>query len=77
MSGKMLKFVARARRMPGKRESQARRTDFDEIFAESDAERAEAQAGRCSQCGIPYCQIHCPLQNNIPDWLMLTTQGQF
>ncbi|MDD9913681.1 MAG: NAD(P)-dependent oxidoreductase [Rhodospirillaceae bacterium] len=76
MSGKMLKFVERARRMPDKRESQVRRADFDEIFAEFDAERAAAQAGRCSQCGIPYCQIHCPLQNNIPDWLMLTAQGR-
>ena len=55
MSGEMLKFVERARRMPDKRESQARQADFDEIFAEFDAERAEAQAGRCSQCGIPYC----------------------
>ena len=76
MSGKMLKFVERARRMPDKRESETRQADFDEIFAEFDAERAEAQAGRCSQCGIPFCQIHCPLQNNIPDWLMLTAQGR-
>ena len=34
------------------------------------------QAARCSQCGVPFCQIHCPLSNNIPDWLMLTAEGR-
>ena len=76
MSGKMLKFVDRAHRMPDKRDSRARQTDFAEIFGEFDPDRAADQAGRCSQCGIPFCQIHCPLQNNIPDWLMLTAEGR-
>ncbi|MEM9524232.1 MAG: NAD(P)-dependent oxidoreductase, partial [Pseudomonadota bacterium] len=30
----------------------------------------------CSQCGVPYCQSHCPLHNNIPDWLHLTAEGR-
>src|SRR5216684_1120383 len=62
--------------MPAKRGAAERRHDFGEIYSEFDAERAKQQAGRCSQCGIPYCQIHCPLGNNIPDWLMLTAEGR-
>ncbi|MEE9348338.1 MAG: NAD(P)-dependent oxidoreductase, partial [Robiginitomaculum sp.] len=34
------------------------------------------QASRCSQCGVPFCQNHCPLENNIPDWLKLTAEGR-
>ncbi len=76
MSTDMLKFVSRERVMPEKREAAARRADFDEIFKEFDASAAAAQAARCSQCGIPFCQTHCPLHNNIPDWLMLAAQGR-
>ncbi|MFN0042538.1 MAG: NAD(P)-dependent oxidoreductase [Alphaproteobacteria bacterium] len=76
MSTEMLKFVSRDRAMPDKREAGERRADFDEIFGEFDAERAAAQAARCSQCGIPFCQTHCPLHNNIPDWLMLASSGR-
>ncbi|MCC5989377.1 MAG: NAD(P)-dependent oxidoreductase [Pararhodobacter sp.] len=72
----MLKFVTVEKEMPAKREAQARRADFDEIYAEYAAEKAAEQAGRCSQCGVPYCQTHCPLHNNIPDWLMLTAEGR-
>lgn len=76
MAGKTLKFVRVARRMPEKRAAAKRRADFDEIFGEFAPEDAALQAGRCSQCGVPFCQIHCPLQNNIPDWLMLAAEGR-
>ncbi len=76
VTGKMLKFVDRKLRMPDKRDATARRDDFNEIYAGYSDESAAEQAGRCSQCGIPYCQIHCPVQNNIPDWLMLTAEGR-
>jgi len=72
----MLKFVKIDRDMPEKRTAQTRREDFDEIYAEFAAVKAEEQASRCSQCGVPYCQSHCPLQNNIPDWLNLTATGR-
>jgi glutamate synthase (NADPH/NADH) small chain len=72
----MLKFVTVGQRMPQKRAPASRRADFAEIYEEYEPERAAEQASRCSQCGIPYCQIHCPLQNNIPDWLMLTAEGR-
>ncbi len=76
MASKMLKFVNLARAMPGKRSAQTRREDFGEIYQEYDPEAAAAQSSRCSQCGVPFCQVHCPLHNNIPDWLMLTAEGR-
>ncbi|OIQ33255.1 MAG: dihydropyrimidine dehydrogenase [Alphaproteobacteria bacterium MedPE-SWcel] len=72
----MLKFVKIDRDMPEKRNADTRREDFDEIYAEFAAAKAAEQASRCSQCGVPYCQTHCPLHNNIPDWLRLTATGR-
>ena len=72
----MLKFVTVARDMPAKRAAEDRKTDFREIYAEYADAKAKEQAGRCSQCGVPYCQTHCPLHNNIPDWLKLTAEGR-
>jgi glutamate synthase (NADPH/NADH) small chain len=73
---KMLKFVTVARDMPEKRPPNLRARDFDEIYGEYAIPKAEEQAGRCSQCGVPYCQTHCPLHNNIPDWLRMTAAGR-
>jgi glutamate synthase (NADPH) small chain len=73
---KLLRFVTVARQMPEKRPAETRAGDFSEIYAEYVAKKAEEQAGRCSQCGVPFCQVHCPLQNNIPDWLKLTAEGR-
>src|SRR6056300_428485 len=72
----MLKFVKIDREMPQKRAADARRADFDEIYREFAREKAAEQASRCSQCGVPYCQNHCPLHNNIPDWLRMTATGR-
>jgi len=72
----MLKFVQIERDMPEKRDANVRNADFDEIYAEFAKAKAEEQASRCSQCGVPYCQSHCPLHNNIPDWLRLTAMGR-
>jgi glutamate synthase (NADPH/NADH) small chain len=73
---KMLKFVTLGKEMPTKRDATMRAGDFDEIYREFAAEKAAEQASRCSQCGVPYCQSHCPLHNNIPDWLRLTAEGR-
>ncbi|GGE52611.1 NAD(P)-dependent oxidoreductase [Actibacterium pelagium] len=73
---KMLQFVDVDRQMPEKRAADVRAQDFDEIYAGYAEAKAEEQASRCSQCGVPYCQAHCPLHNNIPDWLRLTAQGR-
>ncbi|MEM9393975.1 MAG: NAD(P)-dependent oxidoreductase [Pseudomonadota bacterium] len=72
----MLKFVTVEQATPEKRSPDLRKEDFNEIYAEYATEKAAEQAGRCSQCGVPYCQSHCPLHNNIPDWLKLTAEGR-
>jgi len=73
---RMLQFVTVARETPEKRDASVRAQDFNEIYREFAVPKAEEQAGRCSQCGVPYCQSHCPLHNNIPDWLRLTAEGR-
>jgi len=76
MSDKVLKFVEREREMPEKLAPETRRENWNEVYRRFAREKAGAQAGRCSQCGVPFCQVHCPLHNNIPDWLMLTAEGR-
>ncbi|MCH8951941.1 MAG: NAD(P)-dependent oxidoreductase [Proteobacteria bacterium] len=76
MVQKMLKFVSLEREMPAKRAAEARAGDFGEIYRDYARKKAADQAGRCSQCGVPFCQSHCPLHNNIPDWLKLTAEGR-
>jgi len=76
MAQKMLKFVSLDREMPQKRAAPERAHDFGEIYREFAAAKAAEQASRCSQCGVPFCQTHCPLHNNIPDWLKLTAEGR-
>ncbi len=76
MSNKMLKFVNLAKESPTKRKVENRKEDFKEIYSEFINEKAKQQSSRCSQCGVPFCQIHCPLSNNIPDWLKLTAEGR-
>jgi len=76
MTQRMLQFVDVERAMPTKRSADERAHDFGEIYRQYAAEKAAEQAARCSQCGVPFCQTHCPLHNNIPDWLKLTAEGR-
>jgi glutamate synthase (NADPH/NADH) small chain len=76
MSRKMLKFVKTGQQNPPKRAISNRKEDFNEIYKNFIQEKAEEQSSRCSQCGVPFCQVHCPLSNNIPDWLKLTAEGR-
>ena len=76
MSDKMLKFINIGQQNPPKRGVLKRKEDFNEIYKDFIQEKAGEQASRCSQCGVPFCQVHCPLSNNIPDWLKLTAEGR-
>ena len=76
MTKKMLQFVDLKKENPIKRDRSKRKKDFDEIYGEFISDKAKEQSSRCSQCGVPFCQIHCPLNNNIPDWLKLTAEGR-
>jgi glutamate synthase (NADPH) small chain len=76
MTEKMLKFTNLSQANPEKRNEEKRKKDFNEIYEEFISEKASEQSSRCSQCGVPFCQVHCPLSNNIPDWLKLTAEGR-
>ena len=76
MSDKMLKFVKIGQQNPPKRDVDTRKSDFNEIYGDFINQKAQDQSSRCSQCGVPFCQVHCPLSNNIPDWLKLTAEGR-
>ena len=72
----MLRFTDTAQDYPDMQEAARRRLNFGEIYEGFSTPEAETQASRCSQCGVPFCQVHCPLENNIPDWLRLTAEGR-
>ena len=76
MKKKMLRFVDLKQESPVKRGITNRKSDFNEIYDEYITEKAKEQSSRCSQCGVPFCQIHCPLSNNITDWLKFTAEGR-
>ena len=76
MTDKMLKFVNIGQQTPPKRDVGNRKEDFNEIYDDFIKQGAQDQSSRCSQCGVPFCQVHCPLSNNIPDWLKLTAEGR-
>ena len=76
MTKKMLQFVDVKKETPEKRSTVKRKGDFNEIYKDYITNKATEQSSRCSQCGVPFCQIHCPLGNNIPDWLKLTAEGR-
>ena len=77
MTTKLLQFVNSKKEMPKKRIGTLRLKDFNEIYNEFHENEAKKQSSRCSQCGVPFCQVHCPLHNNIPDWLKLATEDRF
>ncbi len=76
MPDKMLKFVKVDQQTPTKRLADKRVGDFKEIYDQFIQDKAKEQSSRCSQCGVPFCQIHCPLHNNIPDWLRMSAEGR-
>ncbi len=72
----MLEFHKKKPKNPSKTEPEKRIKDFQEIYSQFGKNDSVEQSSRCSQCGIPYCQIHCPLNNNIPDWLRYIAEGR-
>jgi len=76
MPDKMLKFVKVDQQIPTKRLADKRIGDFKEIYDQFIQDKAKEQSSRCSQCGVPFCQVHCPLHNNIPDWLKMSAEGR-
>ncbi len=61
-------FLSTSRETPARRPVDVRIHDWREVYTEFGAGRAERQAGRCMDCGIPFCHSGCPLGNLIPEW---------
>ncbi|KQW83045.1 NAD(P)-dependent oxidoreductase [Brevundimonas sp. Root1279] len=71
------KFVITPRSGPAKVPASDRVQGFGEIYADFAPPAGTAQSSRCAQCGVPFCQTGCPLENNIPDWLKLASEGRY
>jgi len=72
----LFQFMDKAREDPGKLPAEQRRIRFEEIYTGYDQQQAGDQAGRCLQCGSPYCEWKCPVHNHIPYWLKLVDEGR-
>ena len=70
-----LQFLDVPRTDPDKLPVEVRVHDYREIYGGYDAEHAKSQAGRCLDCGNPYCEWKCPVHNYIPQWLKLVEEG--
>jgi len=76
MADRMQRYVRIAGHQPDKRAPAERAADFREIRDTQGHGEAAEQASRCEQCGVPYCQVFCPLHNNILDWLKAVAEGR-
>ncbi len=61
-------FITTGRKLPIRRPVQERLQDWNEVYTEFPEGELVAQAGRCMDCGIPFCHNGCPLGNLIPEW---------
>ena len=66
--GKTTGFLEVGRLLPKKRPVEERLRDYKELYLPQDPMDTRTQAGRCMDCGVPFCQQGCPLGNQIPDW---------
>jgi len=71
-----LQFLEVPRSDPEKEAAEDRVQHFNEIYGSYDGASAAAQAGRCLDCGNPYCEWKCPVHNYIPNWLALIEEGK-
>lgn len=70
-----MQFLDLPRQDPKKAPVEIRLHDFREIYGQFGADTASSQAGRCLDCGNPYCEWKCPVHNYIPNWLKLVQEG--
>lgn len=66
--GKITGFLEYTREMPARRPVLERANDWFEVYQELPRQNARQQAGRCMDCGVPFCHTGCPVHNTIPDW---------
>jgi glutamate synthase (NADPH) small chain len=70
-------FLTTPRQTPARRPVDVRITDWREVYTEFGTGHLERQAGRCMDCGIPFCHSGCPLGNLIPEWNDLVHSGNW
>lgn len=75
--GKITGFMEFNRELPKKRRVEERIRDYKELYLPMPEEKRKEQAGRCMNCGVPFCHTGCPLGNLIPDWNDLVYQGNW
>ena len=73
---KPFQFLELPRRMPPESPLALRLLGWNEVYPAFEAPQAVAQAGRCIDCGNPYCEWKCPVHNEIPNWLKLVEEGR-
>jgi glutamate synthase (NADPH/NADH) small chain len=66
--GKVTGFLEYEREVPTRRPIEERVNDYFEIYQDFNDAKVETQAARCMDCGVPFCNTGCPLNNLIPDW---------
>ena len=67
----------RERELPRRRPVPIRLMDWHEVYEQQDVAQVQRQAGRCMDCGIPFCHHGCPLGNRIPEWNDLAWKGDW
>ena len=67
----------RERELPARRPVPIRLKDWSEVYEEQELAQLRRQAGRCMDCGIPFCHNGCPLGNLIPEWNNLARRGDW
>ena len=70
-------FLQWDRATPQRRRIEVRVQDWQEVYEKFPEEDLKHQAGRCMDCGIPFCNNGCPLGNLIPDWNDLVYRGHW
>lgn len=75
--GKITGFLENDRELPVPRPAEARIHDWKEIYQPFPDGKVQEQAGRCMDCGVPFCHTGCPLGNIIPDWNDLVYRNQW
>jgi glutamate synthase (NADPH) small chain len=68
-------FLTTPREVPKRRPIDVRIRDWNEVYEPQSIEHLQKQAGRCMDCGIPFCHSGCPLGNLIPEWNDLMYRG--
>ena len=71
-----MQFLDIQREDPPVEQAEIRIYNYKEIYSNFAAEKASEQAGRCLNCGNPYCEWKCPVHNYIPTWLNLINEGK-